>query len=204
MDKRSQLRPTSTSSVANHTLPVARAADLRQGGAVPRTLRTARHRYGQAAGHLRRRRGHRHEPAMPPRPGLHVHLGGGGLQRYACVGLLQLPARHRLPDGRAEAGRPSFPPGQLGPENLTVGLPGPEGCRRVAAGLISDLERIYQRKEANKELSTLLAGTGATLTDLHGIGPSGAARLLAEVGDVTRFPAKAHFASVPTRSEPRS
>ena len=68
--------------------------------------------------------------------------------------------------------------------------------RRVAAGLIRDLERIYQRKkEANKELNALPAATGTTLTDLHGIGPSGAARLLAEAGEVTRFPAKAHFAS---------
>ena len=68
--------------------------------------------------------------------------------------------------------------------------------RRVAAELISDLERIYQRKkEANKELTALLAATGTTLTDLHGIGPSGAARLLVEVGEVTRFPTKAHFAS---------
>src|SRR6266516_3634872 len=68
--------------------------------------------------------------------------------------------------------------------------------RRVAAELISDLERIYQRKkEANKELNALLAVTGTTLTDLHGIGPSGAARLLVEVGEVTRFPNKAHFAS---------
>ena len=30
---------------------------------------------------------------------------------------------------------------------------------------------------------------------LRGIGPSGAARLLVEVGDITRFPNKAHFAS---------
>jgi transposase len=68
--------------------------------------------------------------------------------------------------------------------------------RRVAAELISDLERIYQRKkEANKELNALLAATGTTLTDLHGIGPSGAARLLAGAGEVTRFPTKAHFAS---------
>jgi transposase len=68
--------------------------------------------------------------------------------------------------------------------------------RRVAAELISDLERIYQRKKAaNKELNALLAATATTVTDLHGIGPSGAARLLAEVGDVTRFPARAHFAS---------
>jgi len=29
----------------------------------------------------------------------------------------------------------------------------------------------------------------------HGIGPSGAARLLVEVGDIARFPSRAHFAS---------
>jgi transposase len=68
--------------------------------------------------------------------------------------------------------------------------------RRVAAELVSDLERIYQRKKAaNKELTALLKSTGTTLTALHGIGPSGAARLLVEVADVTRFPTKAHFAS---------
>jgi transposase len=68
--------------------------------------------------------------------------------------------------------------------------------RRVAAGLISDLERIYQRKkDADKELAALLAAAGTTLTGLPGIGPSGAARLLAEAGDVTRFPTRGHFAS---------
>src|SRR5215831_7168224 len=68
--------------------------------------------------------------------------------------------------------------------------------RRVAAELIADLERIYARtKAADKELKQLLADTGTTLTQLHGIGPSGAARLLVEVGDITRFPSKAHFAS---------
>jgi transposase len=68
--------------------------------------------------------------------------------------------------------------------------------RRVAAELIGDLERIYQRKKAaGKELNGLLRATATTLTRLHGIGPSGAARLLVEVKDVTRFPDKAHFAS---------
>jgi transposase len=62
--------------------------------------------------------------------------------------------------------------------------------------LVADLERIYARKKAaNKELADLLAATGTTLLDLHGIGPTGAARLLVEVGDITRFPTKAHFAS---------
>jgi transposase len=68
--------------------------------------------------------------------------------------------------------------------------------RRVAAELIGDLQRIYQRsKAADKELKQLVAATGTTLMDLHGIGPSGAARLLVEVGDITRFPDRAHFAS---------
>jgi transposase len=63
--------------------------------------------------------------------------------------------------------------------------------RRVAAELISDLERIYARKKAaNKELIELVAATGTGLWDLPGIGPSGAARLLVEVGDITRFPSQ--------------
>jgi transposase len=67
--------------------------------------------------------------------------------------------------------------------------------RRVVAELIADLERIYARKkEANKELTELVKDTGTSLLDLHGIGPTGAARLLVEVGDITRFPNKAHFA----------
>ncbi|SIM50036.1 IS110 family transposase [Micromonospora cremea] len=61
--------------------------------------------------------------------------------------------------------------------------------RRVAAELIGDFERVYRRpREADKELTELVASTGTTLMNLHGIGPSGAARLLAEVGDITRFP----------------
>ncbi|MFC7361317.1 IS110 family transposase, partial [Nocardioides astragali] len=68
--------------------------------------------------------------------------------------------------------------------------------RRVAAELVADLERIYARKKAaNKELTELVTATGTSLLDLHGIGPTGAARLLVEVGDITRFPNKAHFAS---------
>lgn len=68
--------------------------------------------------------------------------------------------------------------------------------KRHALELVIDLERIYQRKKAaNKELIALLKTTGTALIDLHGIGPSGAARLLVEVGDITRFPNRGHFAS---------
>jgi len=68
--------------------------------------------------------------------------------------------------------------------------------RRVAAELIGDLERIYTRKKAaDKELRELVAATGTSLLGLNGIGPTGAARLLVEVGDITRFPDRGHFAS---------
>jgi transposase len=68
--------------------------------------------------------------------------------------------------------------------------------RRVAVEMIGDLEKIYARsKAADKELAALIATTATTLQSLHGIGPSGTARLLVEVGDISRFPTKAHFAS---------
>jgi len=68
--------------------------------------------------------------------------------------------------------------------------------RRVAAELIADLERACQRKKtAGKELAAALKAAGTTLMTLKGIGPSGAARLLAEAGDITRFPDRGHFAS---------
>ena len=68
--------------------------------------------------------------------------------------------------------------------------------RRLAAELVGDLEQIYARKKAaDKELKALVVATGTGLLDLHGIGPSGAARLLVEVGDITRFPDRNHFAS---------
>jgi transposase len=68
--------------------------------------------------------------------------------------------------------------------------------KRVALELVVDLERLYARKKAaNKELVDLVKQTRTSLLGLHGIGPCGAARLLVEVGDVTRFPTKGHFAS---------
>jgi transposase len=58
------------------------------------------------------------------------------------------------------------------------------------------LERPYARKKAsNKELVALVRDTGTALLGLPGIGPSGAGRLLVEVGHITRFPDKGHFAS---------
>ncbi len=68
--------------------------------------------------------------------------------------------------------------------------------RRLAAELITELASIDKRiKTADRELNDLIDATGSTLRDLHGIGPSGAARLLGDVGDITRFADKGRFAS---------
>jgi len=62
--------------------------------------------------------------------------------------------------------------------------------------LIVELEGIDKRiKTIKKELSELVIARGSTLLDLHGIGPSGAARLLADVGDIGRFANRDRFAS---------
>ena len=42
-------------------------------------------------------------------------------------------------------------------------------------------------KAADRELLELIAATGSSLLELHGIGPSGASRLLGDVGDISRF-----------------
>jgi hypothetical protein len=48
---------------------------------------------------------------------------------------------------------------------------------------------------ATADLRELVIARGSTLLDLHGIGPSGAARLLADVGDIHRFANRDRFAS---------
>jgi transposase len=68
--------------------------------------------------------------------------------------------------------------------------------RWLASELIHELVTIDKKiKVANAELTELVASTGSTLQDLHGIGPSGAARLIGDVSDVSRFTSRGHFAS---------
>ena len=68
--------------------------------------------------------------------------------------------------------------------------------RRLAAELITELEGIDRKiKACKKEITALVEAQGSTLLQLHGIGPSGAARLLADVGNIHRFASRDHFAS---------
>src|ERR671911_2019481 len=68
--------------------------------------------------------------------------------------------------------------------------------RRLAVELITELEGIDKKiKAIKREISALVIDRGSTLMDLTGIGPSGAARLLADVGDIHRFADRDRFAS---------
>lgn len=68
--------------------------------------------------------------------------------------------------------------------------------RRMAAEELADLVRFDARLKAMRaELKAAVEAAGSHLMDIHGIGPAGAARILADVGDVARFPDRNHFAS---------
>jgi transposase len=68
--------------------------------------------------------------------------------------------------------------------------------RRMAAEELADIERLDTRLKAMKaELREAVVASGSRLMDIHGIGPAGAARILADVGDIGRFPDRGHFAS---------
>jgi transposase len=68
--------------------------------------------------------------------------------------------------------------------------------RQLASELITELAGIDKKiKAADAQLIELLAQTGSTLQQLHGIGPSGAARLIADIADIARFATPARFAS---------
>jgi transposase len=68
--------------------------------------------------------------------------------------------------------------------------------RRLAVELIVELEGIDKKIKAVKtDLRDLVLARGSTLMDLTGIGPSGAARLLVDVGDIHRFADRDKFAS---------
>jgi len=74
-------------------------------------------------------------------------------------------------------------------------LPG-KTRRRIVVELIGELETIDRKiKTAERDLAALVSERGSTLMELTGIGPTGAARLLADVGDIHRFRDKDRFAS---------
>ena len=68
--------------------------------------------------------------------------------------------------------------------------------RRIAAEELAELVAVEAKmKKATAELKAIVLARGSHLMDLHGVGPVVAARILADVGDVTRFADRNRFAS---------
>ena len=68
--------------------------------------------------------------------------------------------------------------------------------KKLVAAQIADLVAIDRRlAEINQELKTAVAKTSTGLTRHYGVGPVTTARVLGEVGDVSRFRSRHHFAS---------
>jgi transposase len=68
--------------------------------------------------------------------------------------------------------------------------------RELAADLIAELQVIdVKLKALKRRLAEAVSAAGSGLMSLYGIGPAGAARILADVGDIARFPNRNHFAS---------
>ena len=79
-----------------------------------------------------------------------------------------------------------------------VTLSGPIGAarRELAAQFLEDLRRLDgQLRETNKKLAAAVRASGTTVTEVFGAGPVNAGTILGDVTDVTRFPARDHFAA---------
>jgi transposase len=68
--------------------------------------------------------------------------------------------------------------------------------RRLASEILRDI-RTLERKIAdlNERIEAEVEASGTTLTEIFGVGPILAAKIMGVVGNVERFPTKAHFAS---------
>ena len=68
--------------------------------------------------------------------------------------------------------------------------------KQLALDYLSELERLDAKlKEIKKQISEVIDEQQTCLVEVFGVGKVGAAKILAEVIDVRRFPSKAHFAS---------
>ena len=78
------------------------------------------------------------------------------------------------------------------PESAAARLP----RRQLASEVLRDV-RTLDRKivDLNERIEAEVEASGTTLTEIFGIGPILAAKIIGTVGNVVRFPTKAHFAS---------
>jgi transposase len=106
---------------------------------------------------------------------------------------------HRLFTELVGGGAPrklTVPQAKAIPADLRPRRPAARTRRRIAADLIAELVVLDRRLEdLDARLREMVKARGSGLTDLFGIGPAGAARILADVGDVARFADRNRFAA---------
>jgi transposase len=68
--------------------------------------------------------------------------------------------------------------------------------RRLASEVLRDVRTLDRKiEDLNGRIEAEVEASGTTLTEIFGVGPILAARIVGAVGNVARFPTKAHFAS---------
>jgi transposase len=68
--------------------------------------------------------------------------------------------------------------------------------RRLALEILRDIRTLDKKiADLNERIEAEVEASGTTLTEIFGIGPILAAKIIGTVGKVVRFPTKAHFAS---------
>jgi transposase len=68
--------------------------------------------------------------------------------------------------------------------------------RRLASEVLRDVRTLDRKiEDLNGRIEAEVEASGTTLTEIFGVGPILAARIVGVVGNVARFPTKAHFAS---------
>jgi len=66
--------------------------------------------------------------------------------------------------------------------------------KRIALELLGDVRRFDNQLVAtNQRIAEAVLASGTTVTDIHGIGPLGAAIILGHTGDIDRFPTRGHY-----------
>jgi transposase len=87
----------------------------------------------------------------------------------------------------SQAGRTLHGIRPAGPEELER--------KRIALELVGDVRRFDNQLLTVKErIVEAVLASGTTVTNIHGIGPLGAAIILGHTGDISRFPTSGHFA----------
>jgi transposase len=81
------------------------------------------------------------------------------------------------------------------PRTVRPASPAEVERKRIAVDLLGDVRRCDNQLVAiNERIVDAVLESGTTVSDIHGIGPLGAAIIVGHTGDIARFPSSGHYA----------